>query len=317
MERLMRIQTQDLYQYVNQEITTYMLVVSKELREGKKDYYIRVSMMDKTGPIIGNVWSNAMQMIDTFNDGDVVKIQGMVLNYKEQIQINLKKIRKAGQEEYDMMDFIPKTNKDLDEMAEQFYGLIESITDLNIQNLLKSIYEDKEFFTKFAQCPAAKSWHHNYIGGLLEHTLSVMKICDYASKNYAVNRDVLIAGAALHDVGKIYEYTTVPVIDFTDEGRLLGHIPMGDQLVKEKAMQINNFPMKTLLKIRHLILSHHGELEKGAVKIPQTVEAVVLHFADNLDAQTVGVLQLIDASTDPKARWTEYDKLNNRYIFMG
>ncbi len=317
METQERLKVHDLYQFVNQKIVTYLLVASKELREGKKDYFVRVQMMDKTGPIVGNVWNNALSVVDSFNDGDVVKIEAMVINYKDQIQLNITKIRKADDNEYDMMDYIPKTNKDINAMSDQFFAFIDSIQDTNLQMLLKAVFEDKEFFTRFVQCPAAKSWHHNYVGGLLEHTLSVTKICDFASKQYNVNRDILIAGALMHDAGKVFEYTCLPSIDFTDEGRLIGHIPMADYMICEKAFKINNFPQNTLMKLRHLILSHHGELEKGAVKVPQMIEAVVLHFADNLDAQTIGVKQLIDAATDPNAKWTEYDKLNNRYIYLG
>jgi len=273
--------------------------------------------MDKTGPVVGNIWNNALSMVELFNEGDVCKIEAMVISYKDQIQLNITKIRKAEENEFDLMDYVPKTNKNVDLMAEQIFSFIDSVKDPHLSMLLKSVFEDKELFTKFAQSPAAKSWHHNYVGGLLEHTLSVTKICDFSAEQYSLNRDLLITGALLHDFGKIFEYHTMPSIDFSDEGRLIGHIPMCDYLICEKAFKINHFPINTLMKLRHLILSHHGELEKGAVKVPQTIEAVILHHADNLDAQTVGVAQLISASNDPKAKWTEYDKLNNRYIYIG
>lgn len=312
-----RIEVKDIYQFVNQEIDTYLLVTKKELREGKKDYFIRVEFTDKHGPISGNVWNNALATMDMFNEGDVVKVRATVINYKDQIQLNIKKIRTAEANEYDFSDFIPKTKKNMDKLSEELFAFIDSVSDEHIKKLLLLIFEDKELWTKFYNCPAAKSWHHNYVGGLLEHTVAVTRICDFASKQYPVKRNELIAGALLHDFGKIFEYTTLPSIDFTNEGRLIGHIAMGDFFVCKKAAEINLFPINTLMKIRHLILSHHGELEKGAVKIPQTLEAVVLHFADNLDAQTMGVNQLIEASSDPNAQWTEYDKLNNRYIYLG
>lgn len=312
-----RIEVKEIYQFVNQEIDTYLLVTQKELREGKKDYYIRLEFTDKSGPISGNIWNNALALMDTFSENDVVKLRATVINYKDQIQLNVKKIRQAEANEYDFSEFIPKTKKDVNQLSEDLFYFIDSIKDENIKKLLTIIFEDKDIWAKFIQCPAAKSWHHNFIGGLLEHTVSVVKICDFASTLYPVKRDELLAGAILHDLGKIFEYTTLPSINFTDEGRLLGHIAMGDQYLVKKALEINLFPKNTLLKLRHLILSHHGELEKGAVKIPQTIEAIVLHFADNLDAQTIGVNQLIEAANDPSARWSEYDKLNNRYIFLG
>ena len=312
-----RIEVKDLFKSMNQEIETFLLLTKKELREGKSDMYLRLEFTDKTGPVNGNVWNNAQLAMEGYIVGDVVKVRGMVQSYKDQIQLNVKKIRKAEPEEYDLKDYIPETKKNVKNLSDELFALINSVKDETIKQLLLSIFDDKELLGKFLRCPAAKGWHHNFVGGLLEHTVSVTKICDFASTLYPVNRDELIAGALLHDFGKIYEYMIMPSIEFTDEGRLLGHIVMADQLIVKKAGEINLFSPHTLLKLRHLILSHHGEMEKGAVKVPMTVEAVVLHFADNLDAQTTGVMQMIEAAGDPKARWTELDKLNSRYIYIG
>jgi len=312
-----RINVVDLHEYQNQEIDLFLLVTKKELREGKKDHFIRIEFVDKTGHISGNIWINALAVLDHFQENDVVKIRATITNYKEQIQLNVKKIRKANENEYDIDDFIQTSKKDINLLSDKLFEYIESLLDNHIKKLLLNIYEDKEIWNKFIKCPAAKSWHHNFVGGLLEHTINVTDICNFVGQMYTVNRDELIAGSLLHDFGKIFEYNLLPSIDFTDEGRLLGHIVMADQIITEKAKEINLFPHKTLMKIRHLILSHHGEMEKGAVKLPQTIEAVILHYADNMDAQTMGVSQLINASTDPNARWSEYDKLNNRYIFLG
>ena len=317
MEKNEKIEVKDMHKYLNTEIDIFLLVTKKELREGKNDYFLRVEFTDKTGPISGNVWTNAHVSNEQFNENEVVKVRAAVTSYKEQLQLNIKKIRKAEEGEYDLDDFIKKTKKDLTTLCDKFFALINSINEPSIKKLLLSIFEDNENWQRFIKSPAAKSWHHNFVGGLLEHTVSVAEICDFVSKLYPVNRDELIAGALLHDFGKIYEYHSLPAIDFTDEGRLLGHIVIGDQIIDEKAKEINLFPLKTLMKIRHLVLSHHGEPEKGAVKIPQTIEAIILHYADNMDAQAMGVTQLIEAATSPSASWTEYDKLNNRYIFIG
>jgi 3'-5' exoribonuclease len=292
-------------------------VTKKELREGKNDLYLRLEFTDKTGPIAGNVWQHAQMMIEGYNIGDVVKVRGLVQNYKDQIQLNVKKIRKADANEYEINDFIPSTKKNIAALTDELFLYIESITHPSLKQLLLNIFEDKEIMAKFTRSPAAKNWHHNYIGGLLEHTIAVVRICDFASKHYPSNRDELITGAILHDFGKIYEYETLPTIDFTDEGRLLGHIVICDQLICKKANEINLFPTQTLMKLRHLILAHHGEMEKGAVKVPQTIEAIILHFADNLDAQTTGVQQIVEAVNNPNARWSNFDNLNNRYIFLG
>jgi len=311
-----KIEVKDLFQYQNQEIDTYLLVTKKELREGKKDYYIRLDLADKTGPISGNIWNNALAFMDAFSEGEVVKLRAMIVSYKEQIQLSIKKIRRAESNEYVLEDYIQKSKKDINQMSDEFFKLIDSLEDEHLRQLLHNVFNDKEIWGTFSQCPAAKSWHHNYVGGLLEHSLSVGKICDFASGLYPVNRDELLAGALLHDFGKIFEYSTLPIIEFTDHGRLIGHIVLGDQYITQKAGVINLFPQKTLMKLRHLIISHHGELEKGAVKVPQTIEATLLHYADNMDAQTWGVHQLKEAALDPKASWSEFDKLNNRYIYL-
>jgi 3'-5' exoribonuclease len=294
-----------------------LLVTKKEVREGKKDKYLRLEFIDKSGSVAGNCWTVTNEVIDGYQEGDIVKIQAQVQNYKEQVQLKVNKIRKANSDEYNLIDFIAQTKKDIDKMIEELFIFIESVKDDKIKELLLKIFQDKELINKFSQCPAGKSWHHNYVGGLLEHTLNVAKICDFASNLYSVNRDLLITGAILHDIGKIFEYTIIPFIDFTDEGRLIGHIVEGDRLIVNKTTEINLFPKETLMLLRHILLSHHGELEKGAVKVPMTIEAVILHFADNLDAQTTGVQQLKNATIDTNARWTEFDKLNNRYIYIG
>lgn len=307
----------DVSELLNHEIVSYFLVNQKELREGSRDKFIRMRLMDRTGSLNANIWNNAKQLNDGFAEGDIVKIKGIVISYKGQYQITVNNIRKARDDEYDLADFIPKSTKDIGELTDQFFHFIENIEDEHIKALLESIFGDKEFFGMFSRCPAAKSWHHNYMGGLIEHTVAVARICEFASHMYPVQSDILMAGALLHDVGKVYEYNMRTAIDFTTIGRLIGHICLGDELVCRHAAQINRFPENTLMKIRHLILAHHGEYEKAAARLPQMLEAIVLHFADNLDAQTVGVKQLVEGAVKSDAEWSEYDRLNNRYFYLG
>ncbi len=312
-----KIFVKDSSQYLNQEITAFFVANQKELREGTKDFYVRLSLVDRTGSVNGNIWNNAKHFAELFKEGDIVKVKAMVISYKGQVQLTVSKIRTAEETEYDLTDFVAASEKDVNLLSEQFFGYIDSINDTYIKALMLSIFEDKEYFQLFAQSPAAKQWHHNYIGGLLEHTVSVARICDFMSHYYPVDRDILIAGALLHDMGKVYEYFVKTTIDFSDLGRLVGHISIADQIVVEKSKAINAFPAVTLMKLRHLILSHHGEIDKGAVKVPQTIEAVALNCADNMDAQTVGVKQLIEGTDKAQTKWTEYDKLNNRYVYVG
>ncbi|MBT3755127.1 MAG: HD domain-containing protein [Candidatus Cloacimonetes bacterium] len=311
-----KIFIKELKDHLNKEIISNFLVTEKVLREGAKDFYIRLKLADNTGSISGNVWNNAKAVAEKFDEGDVIQVKGFIITYKAQLQVNINKIKKIPQEEYDLNNFLETTTKDINKLSDKLFNYIDSIKNQYLKELLMNIFEDKEFFTRFAQSPAAKGWHHNYIGGLLEHTMSVTGLCDYASHNYNVDRDLLITGGILHDIGKVFEYQVVPNIDFTPVGRLVGHIPLGDNFIADKTKEINNFPIDLLMKLRHLILSHHGEYEKASARLPQTLEATILHQADNFDAQAIGVQQLKEAVTDDKALWTEFDRLNSRFYFI-
>jgi 3'-5' exoribonuclease len=309
-----RIEVKELSQFVGKDITGFYLAAEKELREGKQGFYLRLRLQDKSGSINANVWNNAQKEAEGFEEGDVVKIAAMVTNYKGQTQLSITKVRLADKSEYNLEDYLAKSQKDPKQLAEEFFSYLESVQNVHLKELLKSIFDDKEFFSRFSYSPAAKSWHHNYIHGLLEHTVSVARLCDYMSGFYTVNRDLLITGALLHDSGKVYEYEQKPAIEFTTLGRLVGHLTIADQMVCAQAALINNFPSELLMLVRHLILAHHGEYEKASVRLPQTIEALALHLADNLDAQTIGVQQLMEL-TPADSEWSEFDKLNNRYYY--
>lgn len=310
------IPVQNLEKYLHTEIVTYYIVIEKELREGAREPYIRLKLGEKTGSVSANIWNNAQHYATLFDIGDVVKIKGLVKDYKGQLQITINNIRIAEPDEYNLGDFIVTTKKDISELGDVLFRYIEGIKEDNTKQLLKAVFEDVDFFTLFAQSPAAKTWHHNYVGGLLEHTVTVTTICDFVSKLYEVDRDLLIAGALLHDIGKVYEYQQKVVVEFSNVGRLIGHINIADHIVAKKAEELDAFPADLLMKIRHLILSHHGEPEKGTARIPQIIEAIILHYADNLDAQTVGVKQLIEAVKKDNADWTEFDRINERYYYL-
>jgi len=307
-----QITIKDLGHHVNQQIMGFYLVAEKELREGKQGYYLRLKLQDKTGNIAANLWSNAQKEAENFDEGDVIKLQATVVSYKGQIQLTLQKLRFADHSEYDIEDFLSRSKKDPDFLASEFFRYVDAIDDPYLNKLLHIIMDDKEFFTSFLSAPAAKSWHHNYISGLIDHTVAVARLCDFLALQYPVNYSLLLCGALLHDVGKVYEYRQKPVIDFTDIGRLVGHLTLADQLICQTAAKIDKFPAELLMHLRHLILAHHGEYEKASVRLPQTIEALLLHLADNLDAQTTGVAQLIENIPDGEL-WSEFDRLNNRY----
>jgi len=272
-------------------------------------------LQDRTGNLAAYVWKDASKTSETFSEGDVVKVKAQVTSYKDQIQLNVAQIRFADHSEYNIGEFVVRSKKEPEALAEQFFSFVDKVENTFLNKLLRNIFDDKELFAQFLEAPAAKGWHHNYMHGLIEHTVAVATLCDFVSVLYPVNRDLLISGALLHDLGKIFEYRTKPTIDFTEIGRLVGHLSLCDQYICDQARRITGFPDEILLNLRHLILAHHGEYEKASVRLPQTLEALVLHLCDNLDAQSVGVAQMIEAAPE-NAVWTEFDKLNNRYYHI-
>jgi len=302
----------ELQDQQGKEVTGFYLVAEKEIREGKNGQFLRLRIQDRSGAVTGYMWKDFQKLSDDFSEGDVVKLRANVQNFKGQIQLNISQLRFADHSEYDPDIYLTRSKIPPEILSERFFSFVDKVENTFLNRLLRDIFEDKEFFSHFLKAPAAKSWHHNYIHGLIEHTVSVASICEFVSTMYPVNLDLLISGALLHDAAKVLEYTSKPPIDFTDLGRLIGHLSLSDQLICEKARAIPGFPEALLMHLRHLVLAHHGEYEKASVRLPQTLEATVLHLCDNMDAQSVGVTQLIEAA--PKdAEWTEFDKLNNRY----
>lgn len=312
-----RVKVEDISNFLNTSIISSYLVVQKELRKGVRDFYVRLKLSDNSGAIGSNIWNNAQSISKQFKEGDVIKVKATVGKYRDNFQLTINNLRVMNPDEYDLSEYMTTTPKDRDILAKELFDFIDNITDKKIVELLKAIFEDKEFFSQFLQSPAAKSWHHNYIGGLIEHTMAVTKLCNFASQQYPVNKDLLIGGALLHDIGKVFEYSVKNVIDFSDEGRLIGHICLADRFICRKAEEINDFPKETLMKIRHLVLSHQGEYENATARLPQTIEAFILYFADNMDAQAAGVNQTMLAVMNDKAKWTEYNVIHNRYFYMG
>ncbi|MCK9557915.1 MAG: HD domain-containing protein [Candidatus Cloacimonetes bacterium] len=302
----------DMHQHENKEISGFYLAQEKELREGKGGSFIRIKIQDRSGYVTANVWKDAAKTSELFDAGDVVHIKAQVVNYKGQIQLSIQQLRFADKSEFDIGLFVAKSRFTPDFLAERFWEFVDKVEHEYLNRLLHEIFDDKPFFQRFLEAPAAKSWHHNYVHGLIEHTVAVAALCEFTSTQYPVSMDLMLCGALLHDAAKQREYHGKASIDFTDEGRLLGHLSMGDQMVVEAASRIPGFPEEVLLNLRHLILSHHGEYEKASVRLPQTLEALLLHHCDNLDAQSAGVCQLL-AAAPPDAVWSEYDKLNNRY----
>lgn len=298
-----------------QKITAFFLCSQKQSLKTKsgKDY-LSLKLQDKTGILDAKVWDLSNQ-IEEFEQNDFVKVEGLVITYRDGKQLNVHRIRKAESHEYDMEDYVAKSEYDIDEMYDEIKGYIKEIKDLNIKALAEEIFiNDEVIKEKFINHSAAKTVHHNYLGGLLEHTLSIVKICKFAASNYeSVNEDLLIISALLHDIGKIYELSELPYNDYTDEGQLIGHIVMAVEIINEKTSKISNFPKELKTLIKHCILSHHGRLEYGSPKVPSTIEAIILHFADNMDSK-VKTFEKIIKNSNKDEKWTNYDRILSRRI---
>jgi len=285
---------------------------SLKTRTGKTYYSIK--LQDKTGTVDAKVWELTNDIQD-FNEGDMVKIDATALSYQNEIQIKIHKLRRSQEGEYVMSDYIPTTEKNIDDMYSQIVALVHSIENTYIKTLLENILiKDQARAAALKSHSAAKAMHHSYMGGLLEHILAVAQICDIMSSRYKyINRDLLLAGALLHDIGKIYELSPMPQNEYTDDGQMLGHIIIGVEMVVVETMKIEDFPHEIASLIKHLIISHHGEFEFGSPKLPSTAEAILLHYADNMDAKLKTIEEVLDKDTTP-GPWAGYHKALARYI---
>jgi 3'-5' exoribonuclease len=294
-------------------IDHYLCKQKQSLKSRTGKTYLTLRLQDKTGMIDAKVW-DLNNDIQAFDEGDFIKIDGIVLSYQNELQLKVSKIRRSLEGEFDPADHIPCTDKDVDEMYSEIEKYIKSIENPYLRSLMENILlKNTEIADQFKKHSAAKNLHHSYMGGLIEHTLNVTQICDYLSTRYVVNRDILITTALLHDLGKLYELSSFPSNEYTDDGQLLGHIVICAELISREADKIHGFPHKLLTLIQHCVLSHHGEYEFGSPKLPQTMEAFVLHNADNLDAKLKMFQEFLD-SDNTMGEWAGYSKIFGRYI---
>lgn len=302
-------------QYINtlregDDITETYLCKSKSSGVAKngKTFYSLV-LQDKTGTIDGKIWelSNA---IEHFEAMEYVKLSAKVTSFNNKLQLNIRQTRRAEEGTYDISDYMPMTKFNIDEMFKELLALIDSIKDEKLKTLLKSFFvEDASFAKAFKMSSAAKSMHHAFVGGLLQHTLSVARIADFLAGFYPImNRDLLVTAAICHDIGKVKEISEFPVNDYTDAGNLLGHIVMGAMMVKEKADGIAGFDETLKNNLVHCILAHHGKLEYGSPEKPKIIEAVALSFADDTDAKLEGFSEALE-SEQAEGDWLPYNKM--------
>jgi 3'-5' exoribonuclease len=293
------------------QIEEAYLVSSKELRTARNGKpYLRLKVSDRSGQVDCMVWDGVEELAPQFEAGDVVLLQARVTEYGGKLQLEAFRLRRLEPTDVVAADFLPRTYKDVEELKDFLRFHLESVYDQHLRALLGNIF-DEPFMERFATAPAAKQFHHAYLGGLLEHTVSVAGLCDHVAQQYGrVNRDLLITAALLHDIGKVEELTFDCVIDYSDAGRFLGHVVLGVTFVNRKAGEIPGFPPEKLQQLLHAIVSHHGELEWGAPKRPKTIEALIIHHVDNIDAKVKGFLEIVEGSRN--AEWTDLRNLFRR-----
>ena len=266
--------------------------------------YFSVVLQDKTGTMDAKIWDPGSQGIDEFDNLDYVYISADITSFQGNLQCNIKRLRVAREGEYDPAEYLPVSSKNIDQMYEELMGLIASVKNPYLNQLLMAFFGNAAFAKRFKFHSAAKSVHHGFVGGLLEHTLSVAKNCDFFAGQYPVlNRDLLLTAAIFHDIGKLKELSTFPENDYTDAGQLLGHIMIGAEWVGEGIRSIDGFPEKLANELKHCILAHHGELEYGSPKKPALVEALALSFADNLDAKMETFTELLNNVPENDTKW--------------
>ena len=273
--------------------------------------YENLILQDKTGVIDGKIWDPNSLGIDEFDTLDYIEIMGDVTSFAGAMQLNIKRARKAGEGEYDPADYLPTSENSVDDMQSQLHALIDSVKNPYLSQLLKKLFvEDKEFLKSFQEHSAAKTVHHGFVGGLLEHTLSVTKHCDYFAAYYPMlNRDLIVTAAIFHDIGKLEELSVFPENDYTDEGQLLGHIMIGAEMVGERIRTIEGFPVRMANELKHCILAHHGELEYGSPKKPALAEALALSFADNVDAKMETIREIFTNVPENSVEWQGFNRL--------
>ena len=281
-------------------------------RNGKN--YLSLKLQDKTGMVDAKVW-DLNNDIQSFQENDFIKVDAFVATFNNELQLNVKRIRRSREGEYDPADFVPSTDKNIDEMYDQLMGYIKTMKNPYLKKLLEEIFLRHPVISKeFKYHSAAKAMHHSFRGGLVEHTLSVTQLCDFLAPRYNyVNRDILVASAMLHDVGKVLELSDFPTNDYTDDGQLLGHLILGSELIRDAAAKIDGFPKRLESLMKHCMLSHHGEYEYGSPKLPSTPEAFLLHCADNLDAKTKMIEEAL-AADSTQGHWAGYNRMLQRNL---
>src|SRR5258708_7628345 len=293
----------------NKIVTSSLVVASKQLKPKKRcEPYLALTLADRTGQLEAKMWDNVEEVLEAFEQDDFLKIKGLVNKYKNRFQLTIHKLRKLGESEIDFADYLPKTTKDVDELWRTLTAFVASIQNPYLKSLVQSFMDDPEIAAAYRNAPAAKTLHHAYIGGLLDHVVSLFRSCDLMCQNYPrLNRDLLFTGAFFHDIGKIHELTYNRSFSYTTKGQLLGHMIIELDMLRPKIALIPGFPDELKTLIEHLIISHHGQYEFGSPKLPMFPEALVLHYLDDLDSKMEAMRAQFEREGESESAWTSYN----------
>ena len=300
----------------NQTITGVFLVSSKEVRQKKTgEPYLSLILTDRTGDLEAKMWDNASEAMETFGKDNFIRVKGMIQVFQNRPQLSIHKLQPVAESEIDIADFLPASKRDRDEMFRELQGWIGGFTNPHLKTLLELIFADEKIAMQFRTAPAAKTVHHAWVGGLIEHVLSLAQLAKFTGAHYAgIDMDLLLAGVFLHDIGKITELTYARSLGYSDEGQLIGHIVIGVQMVDEKIRMIPDFPVKLRELLLHMILSHHGQLDFGSPKVPVFPEAMLLHLIDNMDSKMELMRGMVERDRTVEGNWTGYNSALERSV---
>ena len=301
----------------NDKVESIFLVKQKSISFTKAgNPYLNLTMIDKTGEVNGKVWEQAEKLAKLFQKDDFIKIKSTAVTYQNSLQLNISSIIPLSPSEIDITNFLPQAKNDIEQTFLKLKAIIEEVSNAHLKKLLDLFIADDQLIRLFKLAPAAKKMHHVYLGGLLEHTLSLSNLILQISKHYeGLNVDLLLTGGILHDIGKIHELTYSRSFDYSDSGRLIGHITLGVEMINEKIRLIPDFPQELAVELRHLIISHHGEYQYGSPKRPKTLEAFILYYLDDLDAKVEEIQSFIQREEENQSKCAGYHQMLERFIY--
>jgi len=299
----------DCARHENKVITSSFVVVVKQIKPKKTgEPYLALTLGDRSGQIEAKMWDNVDEVLEAFDQDDFLKVKGLINKYKNRFQLTIHKLRKLGESEIDFADYLPKTAKDIDQLWETLANFVATIQNPHLKSLVQAFMADPEIAAAYRNAPAAKTLHHACIGGLLDHVVSLFRSCDLICRNYPqINRDLLLTGAFLHDIGKIHELTYNRSFTYTNRGQLLGHMIIELEMLQAKLALVPGFPDELKTLVEHLIISHHGEYEFGSPKLPMFPEALMLHYLDDLDSKMEAMRSHFEREAGFDNPWTSYN----------